>query len=202
MLLIGVNRSPYTRRVAITLAAYGVPYEQRCVSGFGNRDEVRQHNPLGRIPALVLNDGETLIDSGAIVDHLDERYGGERPTIPRAGAERRAVLRVAAMMMGACDKGLQAAYHRNHTPVEKRHQPWVDDCTAQMVHALAAVDAMVDPAAPYLLLGRLTQADITAFVAERLARFGLNVDTAAQMPKLYALARKLGEEAAFRSTEP
>ena len=74
MLLIGVNRSPYTRRVAITLAAHGVPYEQRCVSGFGNRDEVRGHNPLGRIPALVLDDGETLIDSGAIVDHLDERY--------------------------------------------------------------------------------------------------------------------------------
>jgi glutathione S-transferase len=202
MKLIGVNRSPYTRRVAITLAALGVPYEQRCVSGFGNREEVRGHNPLGRIPALVLDDGETLVDSGAIVDHLDEAHGGERPTVPRSGAERRAVLRVAAMMMGACDKGLQAAYHLNHTPVEKRHQPWVDDCTAQMVQALAAVDAMVDPAAPYLLLGRLTQADITAFVAERLARFGLNVDTASEVPRLYAHARKLGEAAAFRTTEP
>jgi len=202
MRLIGVNRSPYTRRVAITLTALGVPYEQRCVSGFGNREEVRGHNPLGRIPALVLDDGETLIDSGAIVDHLDEAYGGERPTVPRSGPERRAVLRVAAMMMGACDKGLQAAYHRNHTPVEKRHQPWVDDCTAQMVHALAAVDAMVDPSAPYLLQGRLTQADITAFVAERLARFGLNVDTATETPRLHAHARKLAEEPAFRSTEP
>ncbi|HSI00841.1 MAG TPA: glutathione S-transferase family protein [Reyranella sp.] len=202
MQLIGVNRSPYTRRVAITLAAYGVAYEQRCVSGFGNRDEVRAHNPLGRIPALVLDDGETLIDSGAIVDHLDEHYGGERPTVPRGGAERRAVLRLAAMMMGACDKGLQAAYHRNHTPVEKRHQPWIDDCMAQVKIALAAADAMVDPAAPYLLLGRLTQADITAFVAERLARFGLNVDTAAEMPRLHAHARRLGEEKAFRATEP
>jgi glutathione S-transferase len=202
MRLIGVNRSPYTRRVAITLSALGVSYEQRCVSGFGNREEVRGHNPLGRIPALVLDEGETLIDSGAIVDHLDETYGGERPTVPRAGPERRAVLRVAAMMMGACDKGLQAAYHRNHTPVEKRHQPWVDDCTAQMVHALAAVDAMVDPSAPYLLQGRLTQADITAFVTERLARFGLNVDTATEVPRLHAHVRKLAEEAAFRSTEP
>jgi glutathione S-transferase len=202
MLLIGVNRSPYTRRVAITLAAYGVAYEQRCVSGFGDRDEVRGHNPLGRIPALVLDDGETLIDSGAIVDHLDERYGGEVPTVPRSGAERRAVLKVAAILMGACDKGLQAAYHRNHTPVEKRHQPWVDDCMAQVRAALAAADAMVDPAAPYLLLGRLTQADIAAFVAERLARFGLNVDTAAETPRLHGLVRKLGDEPAFRSTEP
>ena len=42
MLLIGVNRSPYTRRVAITLVAYGVAFEQQALSGFGNRDEVRQ----------------------------------------------------------------------------------------------------------------------------------------------------------------
>jgi glutathione S-transferase len=202
MLLIGVNRSPYTRRVAITLTAYGVAYEQKCVSGFGEREEVRAANPLGRIPALVLDNGETLIDSGAIIDHLDEVYGGERPLTPASGADRRAVLKVAAIMMGACDKALQAAYHRNHMPVEKRHQPWVDDCTAQVANALAAIDAALDPAGPYLLLGRLTQADITAFVAERLARFGLSIDTGAQFPCLRALTRKLAEEPAFRSTEP
>src|SRR5215475_6867898 len=99
MLLIGVNRSPYTRRVAITLTAYGVAYQQKCLSGFGNREEVRAANPLGRIPALV--------DSGAIIDHLDEVYGGARPLTPKSGAERRAVLKVAAIMMGACDKALQ-----------------------------------------------------------------------------------------------
>jgi glutathione S-transferase len=202
MLLIGVNRSPYTRRVAITLTAYGVDYEQKCVSGFGDRDEVRVANPLGRIPALVLDSGETLVDSGAIIDHLDEAYGGDRPLTPASGADRRAVLKVAAIMMGACDKALQAAYHRNHTPVEKRHQPWVDDCTAQVASALAAIDATVDPAAPYLLLARLTQADITAFVAERLARFGLNIETDTQFPRLRALTRRLAEEPAFRSTEP
>jgi glutathione S-transferase len=202
MLLIGVNRSPYTRRVAITLAAHGVRYEQRCLSGFGNREEVRRHNPLGRIPALVLDDGETLIDSGAIVDFLDERYGGEFPTVPKAGAERRAVLKLAAVMLGACDKGLQAAYHRNHTPVERLHQPWMDDCMVQVRSALATVEAMIDPAAAYLMLGRLTQADITAFVAERLARFGLNVHTAIEMPRLHAHTRRLAEEPAFRTTEP
>ena len=45
MLLIGVNRSPYTRRVAITLQAYGVAYEQQTLSGFGNRAEVRAKIP-------------------------------------------------------------------------------------------------------------------------------------------------------------
>ncbi|MGE0423526.1 MAG: glutathione S-transferase family protein [Reyranellaceae bacterium] len=201
MLLIGVNRSPYTRRVAITLRAYGVAYEQRDLNGFGHREAVRAANPLGRIPALVLDSGETLIDSAAIVDHLDEAYGGEQPLTPRSGAERRAVLKLAAMMMGACDKGLQAAYHRNHTPKEKWHQPWIDDCMAQMANALAAVEAMVGPDAPCLLLGRLTQADITAFVAERLGR-GLGIDTDSRMPKLRALTRRLLELPSFSSTEP
>ena len=132
MLLIGVNRSPYTRRVAITLEAYGVPYEQQALSGFGNRAEVRAKNPLGRIPALVLDNGEVLVDSGAIIDHLDEAHGRDRALTPAAGADRRAVLKVAALMMGACDKGLHAAYERNHHPPEKVHQPWIDDCMAQM----------------------------------------------------------------------
>lgn len=201
MILIGVNRSPYTRRVAITLQAYGLQYEQRDVSGFGNREEVRAANPLGRIPALVLDSGETLIDSGAIVDHLDETYGGEWSLTPSRGDGRRVVLRVSALMMGACDKGLQAAYHRNHVPAEKVHQPWIDDCLAQMTSALKAVDAMAATGSAYLLLGRLTQADIAAFVAERLAR-GIGLDTEATMPSLRALTRRLLEEPPFQSTEP
>ena len=200
MLLIGVNRSPYTRRVAITLAAYGVAFEQQALSGFGNRADVRAVNALGRIPALVLDDGEALVDSAAIVDHLDETYGGNRPLTPLAGADRRAVLRVAALMMGACDKLLQAAYERNHRPPEKVHQPWIDDCMAMAISALVAVDSMAPPDG-YLLFGRLTQADITAFVAERLAR-GLGIDTDVRAPRLRALTRKLADESPFRTTEP
>ena len=98
-------------------------------------------------------------------------------------------------------KGLHAAYERNHHPPEKVHQPWIDDCMAQMTTALAAVEGMADAGKPYLLLGHLTQADVTTFIAERLAR-GLGVDTEARMPRLRTLTRKLLEERAFRSTEP
>jgi len=157
-----------------------VPFEQHALSGFDNRAEVRASNPLGRIPALVLDSSETLIDSNAIIDHLDEACGGDRPLTPRGGVERRAVLKVAAMMMGACEKGLHAAYERNRRPGEKLHQPWIDDCMAQVKSALAAVDAMIDPTKPYLLLERLTQADVTAVVTERFAR-ALGIDTDAQV---------------------
>ena len=201
MMLVGVNRSPFTRRVAITLEIYGMPYEQLPLSGFNDRAEVRVSNPLGRIPALVLDNGEVLVDSGAIIDHLDEAFGRDRALTPAAGSDRPAVMKVAAIMMGACDKGLQAAYERNHHPPEKLHQPWIDDCMAQVTNALTAVDAMIVSDSPYLLLGRLTQADVTAFVAERLAR-GLGIDTDKAMPRLSALTKKLADEPPFRSTEP
>ena len=201
MLLIGVNRSPFTRRVAITLNIYGVPFEQRALSGFGDRAEVRASNPLGRIPALVLDSGETLIDSDAIIDHLDEAYGGDQPLTPRHGTDRRAVLKVAAMMMGACEKCLHAAYEGNHRPPENVHQPWIDDCVAQAVSALNAVEAMIEPTQPYLLLERLTQADVTAVVAERLAR-ARGIDTDVLMPKLRALTSRLAEQPLFQVSEP
>jgi glutathione S-transferase len=201
MLLIGVNRSPFTRRVAITLNIYRVPFEQRALSGFDNRAEVRASNPLGRIPALMLDSGETLIDSNAIIDHLDEVYGQDQPLTPRHGADRRAVLKVAAMMMGACEKCPHAAYERNRRPPDKLYQPWIDDCMAQVRSALMAVDAMIDPKKPYLLLGRLTQADVTAVVAERLAR-ARGIDTDVQTPRLRALTSRLAEQRFFHVTEP
>jgi glutathione S-transferase len=107
MLLIGLNRSPFTRRVAITLKIYGMPFEQRALSGFDNRAEVQAWNPLGRIPELVLDSGETLIDSGAIIDHLDEAYGRDHALTPAAGADRRAVLKVAATMMAPATKAFR-----------------------------------------------------------------------------------------------
>ena len=86
MQLIGVNRSPYTRRVAITLRAYGIDFEQRQISGFGNREEVRASNPLGRIPALVLDVVWTRFDpwQSSVLQHtgpaLTEQQIPDSPT--------------------------------------------------------------------------------------------------------------------------
>ena len=206
MILVGPNRSPYTRRVAITLNAYGMAYEQRPLSGFDDRAEVRVLNPLGRIPALVLDDGEVLVDSVAIVDHLDERrraeHGPDSALAPAGGKDRRAVLRLVAILMGACDKGLHAAYERNHHPPEKVHQPWIDDCVAQFAKALEAAEAGLASDQHFMLLGRLTHADIAAVIAERFGRGGLGIDTGTRMPRLSTLTQRLStDESAFTVTE-
>ena len=76
--LIGHYDSPFVRRVGMSLHILGMPFERQLLSVFSNADELRAYNPVGRVPALVLDDGEVLVDSAAILDHLDEVAGPER----------------------------------------------------------------------------------------------------------------------------
>ena len=71
MILVGQYDSPFVRRVAVSLRVLGFSYEHDTRSVFGDFDAMRQVNPLGRIPSLVLDGGEVLIDSTAILDWFD-----------------------------------------------------------------------------------------------------------------------------------
>lgn len=82
MILIGRYRSPFTRRVAISLRTLGIPYDHRPITAWTHLDELRGHNPAGRVPALILDNGEQLIDSWAILDHLDCAVGPARALVP------------------------------------------------------------------------------------------------------------------------
>lgn len=75
MILVGQYDSPFTRRVGIALHWLGMPFSRNTLSVFANADQARTINPLGRVPALILDDGEVLIESGAMLDHIDEVAG-------------------------------------------------------------------------------------------------------------------------------
>ena len=92
MILIGQYDSPFVRRVALALRFYGLPYEQRPWSTFGDAEKLAAFNPLRRVPTLVLDGGEVLIESGAILDHLDELVGPEKAMIAERGTARRHAL--------------------------------------------------------------------------------------------------------------
>ncbi len=82
--LIGHYDSPFVRRVGVSLHILGIPFERQLLSVFSNADAVRAYNPVGRVPALVLDDGECLVDSAAILDHLDEAGARSARCCPRA----------------------------------------------------------------------------------------------------------------------
>ena len=112
MQLIGQYDSPFVRRVGIALTLYGMEFEHLPFSSFGEGDKFRAHNPLRRVPTFVLDSGEALIDSAAILDHLDEVHGRDRALIAASGPKRRAALRRIAVATGTADKAVSYFYAR------------------------------------------------------------------------------------------
>jgi len=162
MILVGQYDSPYVRRVAISLKLAGLQFTRDTRSVFADAEEMRRVNPLGRIPSLVLDDGEVSIDSSAIIDYIDETIGPERSLLPARGAARRKALRIVALATGAIDKAGAVAYERMLRPPETIYLPWIGRCLTQLANALAALDAL--PLNPWYLGTRPMQPDITVGV--------------------------------------
>jgi len=101
MVLIGMVDSPFVRRVAVSMQFLAIPFEHRNWSVGKDFDRIREFNPLGRVPTLVLESGEVLMESAAILDYLDERAGVERALLPTHGAGRRAAQKIMAIVLGA-----------------------------------------------------------------------------------------------------
>lgn len=188
MLLIGMFDSPFVRRVAVTMKLLELPFEHANWSVGKDFARIREYNPLGRVPTLVLPSGEALFESAAILDYLDELVGPERALLPAAGPDRRLALNLVAMATGAAEKGVLQMYERVFRPENKRHQPWVDRLSLQMSASLAAIDRYVGErgVAQWLVGKRMTQADITAVCAFTFLNDALRV--AADRAMLQSLA--------------
>jgi glutathione S-transferase len=140
MILIGQYDSSYVRRVGIALKLYGIPFEHRPWSIFGNADELQQVNPLIRVPTLVLDDGEVLIESHLILDYIDSIVPAERRMFPVEEPARRQALKVAALATGLADKGV-ALFYEKALHKDTLSPVWVDRCTSQIKATLAALEA-------------------------------------------------------------
>src|SRR4249919_923480 len=103
MILIGQYDSPFVRRVGIALTLYGLPFEHKPWSTFGEADKIRPYNPLTRVPTLVLDDGEVLIESHVILDYVDSLFPADRRMFPVEEPARHKALKIAALATGMAD---------------------------------------------------------------------------------------------------
>ena len=202
MMLIGMFDSPFVRSVAISLDMLDIPFEHVNWSVGKDFDRIRQYNPLGRVPTLVLDDGEVLIESSAMLDYLDERGGPQRALLPPAGAERRTALRIIALAFGAAEKSRDQIYERTFKPKEKWHQPWIDRCHRQMRGALEQLERIASErgASQWLASERFTRADLMVACIFTVLRDALEPDLQQQFPKLAAHLRRCDELPAFKAT--
>ena len=201
MILVGQYDSPYVRRVAVSLHVLEMPYQQQPLSVFGDAVAMRKINPLGRVPSLVLDDGEVLIDSAAILDHLDATVGPEKALIPPKGVERRRALRTIALATGAMDKGIAIVVERIIKPASALHPPWLERCQVQLSEALAHLEAEASGAGG--LHSRPSQTIITtACLIGYLKLRSPDMFPAGHYPKLDTLADAAEALPAFQATRP
>jgi glutathione S-transferase len=166
MILIGQYDSPFVRRIGIALRLYGLPFEHRPWSVFGDADKVRALNPLMRVPTLVLDDGEVLVDSPSMIDFLDSLVPADEALFPRREPARRRALKVAALAMGLADKAVSLFYEmRLHREVS---DVWAHRCRTQIGAVLAALEAdRAGQPGPYWFGEAIGHGDIAVAVALR-----------------------------------
>ena len=162
MILIGMYDSSYTRRVAIAMALYGMPFEQRAWSVGKDFDRIREYSPLGRAPTLVLDDGEVLTESAMMLDYLDDVVGPQRALMPASGLARRDAQRLIALATGAIDKAVLIVLERIFRPAEMHSEPWLSRCRVQVAGALDALENACAARAghDWLIGDAMTHADI------------------------------------------
>ena len=196
MILIGQYDSPFVRRIGIALTLYGMAFEHRPWSAFGDADRLRDLNPLTRVPTLVLDDGFVLVDSHMMLDYLDGLVDG--PLFPRTEPARRQALKVAALACGLADKAVSLFYERAmHAEVSAAFD---GRCRRQIAAVLAALEADIAVRAGPYWFGNLSHADIAVACAWRFVTeaHGALIDLT-DYPVLRRLTERLEATAAFQS---
>ena len=201
MKLLSSAASPYTRKVRVVLAEKKIECELEPVDVAPLDNPVNAHNPLGKVPTLVLDDGTALFDSRVIVEFLD----GVSPIsrlIPDGTRDRVAVRRWEALADGVLDAGLLVRYEslRNR---KEQSKSWVEKQVARMHRGLAQMTEDFGER-PWCHGDRYSLADIAMGCCLGWLYFRRpdGVDWQAQYPELAKQYDKLMERPAFADTVP
>lgn len=148
MILYGRNLSPFARRVALWCACQGREIERREITVAGDDFvEIAQHNPVARVPILILDDGTHLIETFAICDYLDETAPAGKRLLPEGGKARIDALQRLAVANSTAEKAVAMVYDKNRRPEEFHWQAWQDRLAGQIQGGLAALEKMAPAAA-------------------------------------------------------
>lgn len=140
MILRSSPASPFGRKVKIAAKLLGL-FDRLTVETTDTvnpTDSIRTQNPLGKIPALILEDGTVLYDSRVITEFLDQQGGGGI-LFPR-NSQRWGVLTLAALADGVMDAALLLRYE-SLRPEGQRSPSWADNQQGKIDRALAVLEA-------------------------------------------------------------
>jgi len=185
--LVGRLLSPYVRRIAVTLKLYGMPFDHLVLSAIGDEEERERINPVGRVPALILSETETIVDSAAILDHLDE-LAGDNSLMPSSGIARRKALYQLALTTGAIDRAMTANAERRRTPPDDER---LNRLLRQCRNGFTAIEGILQND-DYFGGDKIGQPDVTAVVGLTFVEHIFpGTLPRKELPKLHALAERV-----------
>lgn len=199
MQLIGYMDSPFVRRVAVTAHMLDLPYEHRKLSIFRDFDEFSEINPLVKVPTVICEDGQVLVDSGLIIDYF-ESLSGSSSLMPSVEAHYVHALNVIGTAMVANEKTVQLIYELEMRPEDYRFEEWVDRVQQQLTGAVELLESQYQDIPQWLFGEEICQADITVAVAWAFTQFRYPQRIAAKdYPALSALSARAEELPAFKA---
>ncbi|MEX8517526.1 MAG: glutathione S-transferase N-terminal domain-containing protein [Leptothrix sp. (in: b-proteobacteria)] len=203
MRLIGSLTSPYVRKVRIVLAEKKLDYKLELEDPWSDQTTISAHNPLGKVPCLVMDGGEPLYDSRVIVEYVDtlSPVGRLIPDKGRERAEMRAWEALADGMMDAAVAARLEATWPGRSDAQ-RSQAWIDRQLLKIDNALQAMAQGLGERAWYAGTA-LSLADIAVGCALGYLDFRFPAVAWRQAhPNLAKLADKLASRASFIETLP
>ena len=134
--------SPYVRKLLVCALERGLDERiERLPTDTGDpASGLAAQNPLGKVPTLVLDDGQALYDSPVICEYLDSLHDGD-PLIPPAGPARWTVKRREALADGILDAALLRMIETKRRPEELRWPAWIESQAGKMRRGVAALEA-------------------------------------------------------------
>lgn len=147
--LRSANASPFARkvRIAAAVAGLGDQLELHNVVPNSDDDPIKKQNPLGKLPVLILDDGNSIFDSPVIAEYFDLAAGGGK-LIPAALDDRMAALKLQALADGILDAAILLVYEGRYRPDQEPYEPWLDFQRGKIERALAALAGDPPPVEP------------------------------------------------------
>lgn len=197
MKLLGVDASPYVRKVRIVLEEKRIPYEYVQARPSLPDSPVPQFNPLAKIPVLVTDQGKGIYDSPVIVDYLDALVA-EPKLIPADLEARVEVKRWEALGDGVTD----ATVLVSHDYDKIQSADWHRKQRLKIDRGLAAMEKDLGDR-DFCHGNRFSLADIAAgYALGYLDRALPDIDWRASHRGLARLSEKLAQRESFRKTVP
>lgn len=163
MKLIGSLTSPYVRKVRIVFSEKKIELPFALENVWSQDTQIMQINPLGKIPCLILDDGEPIFDSRVTVEYADTLNPVNR-LIPDTGKDRAAVKTWEALADGILDAAILARLEKTWRPEQEQSQAWYDRQIGKVNSALDAISHKLGDNA-WCFSSKLSLADISVACA-------------------------------------